>query len=144
MAWKEYGYTSRWHRRAKRSVYRPLIDIEVSADGKSETFSALIDSGTEVTIMNEQIAQLLGINSVGKTSAGVYTLDDFPNMQKMGYIAKVNIVVPGFPCEVMTTKVIFADGTGNSPFDILLGQDDFFRRFLIPHTSTLCVGPPVC
>ncbi|OGC85274.1 hypothetical protein A3F55_00720 [Candidatus Adlerbacteria bacterium RIFCSPHIGHO2_12_FULL_53_18] len=127
MAWKEYDYTSRFHRISKTTFYRPLVDIEVSAESGAETVSALIDSGTEVTVMSSEIATLLGISPKGKKSGTVSGFGD-----KQGFIAQVGIVVPEFPKEVLTTNVIFVDGISSDfPFDILLGQEDFFRRFLI-------------
>lgn len=124
---KEYEYTSRFHRVSKETFYRPLIDVDVSAGRGPETFSALIDSGTEVTIMSSEVAQLIGINPTGKKSGMVSGFGD-----RRGFVAQVKIVVPEFPLEVLTTEVVFVDGVSSDfPFDILLGQEDFFRRFVI-------------
>ena len=123
---EEYDYTSRFHRISKTTFYRPLIDIDVSAETGPETFSALIDSGTEVTIMSSEIAQLIGISPVGKKSGIVSGFGD-----KKGFVAEVNILVPEFHSEVLTTNVVFVEGVSSDfPFDILLGQEDFFRRFI--------------
>ena len=51
---------------------------------------------------------------------------------KPAFRAKVNIIVPEFPSAVLATTVLFVrDVSSDLSFDILLGQDDFFRRFLI-------------
>lgn len=122
-----YDYTSRYHIISKSIFYRPLIDVDVSAQTGPETFSALIDSGTEVTVMSSEIATLLDISPTGKKLGTISGFGDKP-----GFIAKVRIVVPEFPLEVLTTDVVFVDGISSDfPFDILLGQEDFFRRFLI-------------
>lgn len=127
MAWKEYDYTSRFHRKSKSRFYRPLLDINVSAQKGPETFSALIDSGTEVTIMSSEIADLIGISSTGKKHGTVSGFGD-----KDGFVSEVHIVVPEFSSEVLTSNVVFVDGVSSDfPFDILLGQEDFFRRFLV-------------
>lgn len=127
MARKEYSYTSRYHRNSRQFFYRPLIDVEVSADSGPEMFSALIDSGTELTIMSAEIAQLVGISAANKTRAVASGFGD-----KEGFVAQVNIIVPEFPSVRVTTNVLFVDGvSGDFPFDILLGQEDFFRQFLI-------------
>ena len=132
MAWEEYDYTPRWHRVSKRDIYRPIVDIDVSFGKKTETIMALIDSGTEVTIMNTEIAQLLEISPNGKGEARIFAFGDIKQSEKVGFLQKVNIVVPEFPDEVLTTTVAFIDSFGKgAPYDVLLGQDDFFRRFLV-------------
>ena len=127
MAWKEYPYVALYHKRAKQFFYRPLIDIRVSANTGPEVFSALIDSGSEITVMSAEIAQLVGIIPLNKSRVMVSGFGD-----KEGFIGEVKIVVPEFSRTVITTNVVFVDGVSSDfPFDILLGQDDFFRRFLI-------------
>jgi len=124
-----YDYTSRRHKRSL--IYRPLLDIEVSSNTDTESFVALVDSGTEVTLMSSEIATLLGISPAGKRQGKVWGFGKSGN-EKDGFLAKVTIVVPEFPKEVLTTTVLFVDGISSDfPFDILLGQEDFFRRFIV-------------
>jgi hypothetical protein len=107
--------------------------VDVSGESGTETFTALIDSGTEVTIMSTQVAQLVGISASGKPKIKVLSFGD----SKPGFIAQIRIIVPEFPKEVLTTDVIFSDSVSDGvPYDILLGQEDFFRRFLIFLRST--------
>jgi hypothetical protein len=104
------------------------LDIDVWGVTGPERFTALIDSGTELTVMSTEVAQLLDITSRGKQQVQVSTFGS----TVPGYVAEVRIVVPGFPKEVLTTNVIFSDSVSNgTPYDILLGQEDFFSRFLI-------------
>ena len=128
MAWKPYDYSSRRHRTSRKIFYRPLLDVDVSGDSSTERFTALVDSGTELTIMSTQVAQLIGINSSGKQYVNILSFGD----SKPGFIAQIKIIVPEFPKEIITTNVIFSDSVSDGvPYDILLGQEDFFRRFLI-------------
>lgn len=128
MAWKPYDYSSRRHRIGKKIFYRPLLDVDVWGEIGPERFTALVDSGTELTVMSTQVAQLIGISPVGKESVNVLSFGD----SKPGFIAQVRIIVPAFPKEVITTNVIFSDSVSDGvPYDILLGQEDFFRNFLI-------------
>jgi hypothetical protein len=126
MTWQPYDYTSRTHRRGK-PLYRPLLDVEVSGAAQTETFTALVDSGSETTVISEEIALILGITPAGKRTVKIAGFGERP-----GFIAQVNIVVPEFRENVLTTDVVFVHGVSHDfPFDILLGQDDFFRRFHI-------------
>jgi hypothetical protein len=124
--WQAYPYTSRSHRRG-RPIYRPLIDVDVSSGRNTERVTALLDSGSEVTVMSEEIGLILGISPVGKKIGKISGFGE-----KEGFAAPVRIVVPEFPDEVISTTVVFVLGVSSDfPFDILLGQDDFFRRFHI-------------
>ncbi len=128
MDWKSYDYSSRRHRISKKLFYRPLIDVDVSGESQCERFTALVDSGTELTVMSTQVAQLLDISPVGKPNVQVLSFGD----SKLGFIAQVRIIVPEFPSETIVTNVIFSDSVADGvPYDILLGQEDFFRRFLV-------------
>ena len=68
MAWTAYNYSSRSHRAGgtRKTFYRPLLDVDVYGTTGPERFTALIDSGTEVTVMSTAIALLLDISPVGK------------------------------------------------------------------------------
>ena len=44
----------------------------------------------------------------------------------------MRIIVPEFPLVTMACDVLFTDDVSDGvPYDILLGQEDFFRRFLV-------------
>ena len=124
MAWRKYPYTPQVNRRGPMSfTYRPLVEIAVSGENNTETFMALVDSGTEITMMDSEIAAVLGIDPIkGKkaTASGI-------GGDKPGFLCKVHIQVQGFD-DVLTCNVLFIE---NLTFDIILGQDDFFKRFLV-------------
>lgn len=83
---------------------------------------ALVDSGTDVTMMDLEIATILGMdltNAKKGTAAGV------GGTQHAGFLGKLNLQVEGFD-EVLIFTAVFVENLG---FDIILGQDDFFRRF---------------
>lgn len=121
--WKEYDYKVQagpgmsW-------VHRPLINIEVcTLDGREKVpIFAMIDSGTDGTVLHANIAEALGIDeSHGKAGilGGIGSLD--------GFYAEVKIVVPDFDVEYKS-PVFFGK---NLPMDGLLGQSSFFPRFKI-------------
>ena len=122
LRWKEYDYTiqvgpgNSW-------VYRPLITVEISAKaGEKVQLKAMIDSGTDSTILHAEIARKLQIDlarSQRVRLGGIGTID--------GYLATVQLIVPDTNV-VMKIPVVFAE---NLPFDGLLGQRHFFQRFKI-------------
>ena len=122
MAWKKYLYTPQVNRRGSVNfTYRPLVKIEVSGEYSTEKFMGLVDSGTDITMMDSEIAELLGIDrKVCKkaTASGV-------GGEKQGFVGRVRIVVDGFDI-TLTATVLFVDDLS---MDVILGQDDFFRRF---------------
>ena len=78
--------------------------------------------------MSVDVALLLNISPVGKRRV---TVGSFA-ANKPGFISQVKIVVPEFPKEFLVTNVIFSEDVSDGvPYDILLGQEDFFRRFLV-------------
>lgn len=100
---------------------RPLVQIEVSWKQSTKSFMALVDSGTDVTMMDMEIATILGITfplAKKVEASGIGGV-------KPGLLNKVNIQIEGFE-EIMTFGVVFVERLG---FDVILGQDDFFRRF---------------
>lgn len=121
--WKEYDYKIQagpgmsW-------VHRPLIGIEVWAIGKSERVPtlAMIDSGTDGTVLHADIAEALGIDG-SRCKKGV--LGGIGSLE--GFYIEVKIVVPDFKV-TYKTPVFFGK---NLPMDGLLGQATFFPKFKI-------------
>lgn len=128
MVWKEYEYAPRIDKHGQH-IYRPMLRVEVSAGTEApQSFTALVDSGTEVTIMSAEIADYFGISPIGPQWGRIDGLGG----TKAAFQGAVNICVPEFPSEVITTSVVFVDSVSRDlSFDILLGQDDFFRRFFV-------------
>ena len=124
MEWRKYPYTGQFHKVGSANfTYRPMLDVEVSGDKESMRLEGLVDSGTDITMMDAEIAKALGIDSASAkkgTASGV-------GGEKPGFLGKVRIKVPGFK-KGMTTTVLFIEGLS---FPVILGQDDFFRNFLV-------------
>lgn len=121
--WQRYQYTAQVHRGTAGFVYRPLVDVEVGGETETRRFKALIDSGSQVTIIDRAIATLLRIDSTGCERA---TLSAF-GVDTVGFLAPVSIKVAGFD-QVFRFNVVFAENL-NHNFDIILGQEDFFKNF---------------
>lgn len=74
-------------------------------------------------MMDSEVATILGIKSEGRPKGMALAVGG----GKEGFIAEVTITVPEFE-ESITTGVMFVE---KLTFDVILGQDDFFRRFLV-------------
>lgn len=121
--WKPYDYKIQagpgmsW-------VHRPMINIEVLAlDGSEKVpITAMIDSGTDGTVVHADIAEALGIDEASCQKAvlgGIGSLE--------GFRTEIKISVPDFGM-MYQTPVIFAK---KAPMDCLLGQATFFPKFKI-------------
>ena len=105
---------------------RPLIDVDVSGDTETRRFKALVDSGTEITVLDDEIAKLLKIRPEGRLRGKLSGIEEFP---KEGFIAPVTMVIDRFS-EPLTSNVLFIENLHKN-FEIILGQQDFFARFLV-------------
>ncbi len=121
---RSYGYTAQATRGTIEYTYRPLVDVEVGSVTQSGTFKALIDSGSEITILDTSIAELLGISSEGKREGKLSGIGEW----RSGFIAPVSLKISRFPDKVFDFEVLFVEDVGEN-FDIILGQQDFFRNF---------------
>ncbi|MGE5541227.1 MAG: hypothetical protein ACM3TU_03005 [Bacillota bacterium] len=104
---------------------RPLIDVEIGVEDRTRVFKALIDSGTEITVMDSGIGTLLGLNPENYPTGRLSGIEDW----KEGYVAPISFRIDGFD-DMFTFRVLFIEGVGKN-FDILLGQQDFFRNFRV-------------
>ena len=125
MAEKRYGYTAQSQRGDHNYIYRPLVDVRLSSDSKSRTFKALVDSGTEITVMDQSIAALLDISSAEREHGILSGLESW----KEGFIAPVSLEFEGFD-EVFNFRVLFIEDLHRN-FEIILGQQDFFNTFIV-------------
>ncbi len=123
---KRYAYTVQSKVRAGvlDFCYRPLIDVAVSSNTKSRRFKALVDSGTEVTVMDMAIAELLEVSTEGRPRGRLVGIDEYP---KEGFLAPVNLQFEEFD-KVFTFSTLFIQDLHKN-FDIILGQQDFFLNF---------------
>ncbi len=121
---QSYGYTAQATRGTIEYTYRPLIDVEVGSMTQRGMFKALIDSGSEITILDKSIAELLGISSLGRREGKLSGIGEW----RLGFIAPVSLKINGFLDKVFDFEVLFVEDVGEN-FDIILGQQDFFRNF---------------
>src|SRR3989344_564529 len=123
MRWREYDYTAQLGPRGSYS-HRPLITVEVSykPTGEKILVNAMIDSGTDGTVMHSSVSRALKIDSSTCRKA---TLGGIGSA--VGFAATVGIYVPDFHV-TMDATVAFIDML---PADALLGQLHFFQRFKV-------------
>jgi hypothetical protein len=107
-------------------VYRPMVMIEILGVEQSRKFEALVDSGTEITVMDRQIADLLGIQEAAGRKAKVGGIG---GIELEGFIHNISFKVEGFG-DIFTFGVFFLNKPSDN-FEIVLGQNDFFRNFKI-------------
>lgn len=123
LKWKEYDYKvqvgpgNSW-------LYRPLLEIEVSSKSNSARLPllAMIDSGTDSTVLHIDLAHRLRIDlsSCQKVKLGGIGTT-------FGYISTIQLIVPSINVS-MDIPAMFAE---NLPLQGLLGQRHFFQRFKI-------------
>lgn len=101
----------------RNSCIRSLVKVGFHSVG------SIVDSGTEITVMDRSIAMLLGIRPEGRERGQLSGLEEW----KEGFIAPVFLQVTGFD-EIFTFSVLFIEDLHRN-FDILLGQQDFFFNF---------------
>lgn len=104
-------------------VYRPSIQIDIRKNGKHISQMAIVDSGSDITLMDFDIAQFLEIDL--KKCKGV-NLGGITG-RSAGYASEVSIVVERFEKEIMI-PVIFTKELNTG---ILLGQIGFFDNYKI-------------
>lgn len=125
MTWKPYSYELQFGRRGNEDPnYRPILK-EIIVNNVS--LGALVDSGTDATIIDASLAPVLGVNLAEGKKVKLWGAGDKDQEYKIAYLHKVTIEVPGFQ-ETINTKVLFAD---NLEFEVILGQQDFFHRFYV-------------
>ena len=125
---ESYGYTvqTKFGLGGFSMTYRPLVEVDVSGHTKTARFKALVDSGTEITVMDKSIAEYLGITSEGKSTGSLSGIEEHP---KPGFIAPVNLKIDRFN-KTFTFHVLFIENLDKN-FDIILGQQDFFLNFIV-------------
>jgi hypothetical protein len=102
-----------------------LITVTVSSSSKTRSFKALIDSGSDITVMDKRIADLLDIDLIESEKGTLLGVD----AGREGYLHEVSLQTDGFG-EVCTFRVLFIEDL-HKDFDVILGQQDFFRRFIV-------------
>ena len=123
LTWKEFTYTvqigpgNSW-------IHRPLIHVAVSLRGEDNMvrIPALIDSGTDGTVLDAAIAQSLGIDPARCQKVRLGGIGS-----AQGFLSNVQLTVPDLDV-TMNIPVVFAH---HLPFDALLGQRHFFEAFRV-------------
>lgn len=124
MAWKRFDYLLQTDRKQPGNyVLRPVLEVEVFGPKGSAIFTALVDSGTEVTMLDAEIAESLGIDRSKCEPGEAIGVGG----SKSGFISEITLKIEKFE-DTMTTTVLFVD---NFESDMLLGQQDFFNRFIV-------------
>ncbi len=120
---KKYPYTCQLQNLNSIKCNRPLVDVEISAFGRSFVTQGWIDSGCTMTHADADIAVVLGID-----------LSTLPEVQTggihgdgVGYMSEVEFALDGigkkFDGPIIFVKDLFVP--------ILLGQENFFDKFNI-------------
>lgn len=104
-------------------IYRPSIEIEL-INGRNKTKQmAIVDSGTDISLMDFGVAKVLNVDfkSCEKRKVGGIT------GSSVGYRTDVEIIVERFTAR-LKIPVIFVEELNTG---ILLGQIGFFEHFVI-------------
>jgi len=119
------------YKRVKRpnniEVKTPSIPVILSGKGTKYQFIALLDSGADISVVSEDVAELLGLDISGRKEEASGIGGKVPAVQ-----SSVNIELGkghenySFSIPI---KVVFNKGGQEIP--ILLGRSGFFDKFLI-------------
>ena len=122
--WEEYKYTGQFSIKSGDVIYRPMIAVNVSANGHSDVCFSMIDSGTDDTLIDAGFAKILGIDEskCEKTKVG-----GIVGQTSNAFKAQVKLKIEKFK-EESGTEVIFVPGMFVAG---LLGQKDIFENFKI-------------
>lgn len=121
---REYEYMGFLSNRGM--IYVPVVDIILNIEGNPPLYiDAIIDSGTDETLMSYEVALGLGINpdDYGKDSEPVIGILGHATESFSTY---VTLIVDGFEDNPLTIKPTFVLGMKTH---VLLGQQDFFKNF---------------
>ena len=120
---KKYHYFGQLGIGAQKIVYRPILEIVIEHNKKSIRATAIVDSGTEISLIESSIAHFLEIDL---TKCKKVKLSGITG-EAVGYASDISIQVEGFK-EILSIPVIFTDELKTG---ILLGQIGFFESFII-------------
>lgn len=123
MNWKEYGYVGEWSSQGA-VIYRPVVTIYLRYGDVCIPTTALVDSGSQGTVIHSDLARLLGIDPSQCRRANLTGSAGSAD----GFTCEVQYEVDGFPDETISTNAVFIDAL---PVSCLIGQYDFFDKFLV-------------
>lgn len=99
-----------------------MVEVEISKNGITRTFLALIDSGADVVLMPDTIAIMLNIDSAGCPIRNVGGVAG----NTKGFVTNVNLKVQYFSKSI-NIPVCFI----RTDVPVLLGQEGFFENYKI-------------
>jgi len=115
----KYHYTSFYIQGRSKAIKRPMVSVEIFGSDDSKKFDALLDSGADVSLLNLEIAEVLGIDLSNAKPANFTGISGNIN----GYrVERVKVKIEGF-FEEIEMPVCFVDSPS---VGLLLGQDGFF------------------
>jgi hypothetical protein len=124
MEWKEYGYTGEFSAMKGDIIYRPMVAVKIKIGTQEHRCLALIDSGSDITMINADFADILGID---ESKCPKVKVGGVEKSESVGFVARVKLQIEDFDKE-LETDVIFLK---NMMVTALLGQRDFFEAFKI-------------
>lgn len=104
-------------------VYRPIIEVKLISRTRSVSTWALLDSGSDSTLINKQIGKQLGIDY---KSCSIGSAQGIAGPSQKTWKAEIDIEVDGFPGNPKRARVQFIDLAN---VGILLGHVGFFEFF---------------
>lgn len=121
------------YKRVKRAndleIKSPSIPITLSGNGGRYEFVALLDSGADVSVISQEIAELLGLDLSGQKEEAngiggkVLAIQSKVNLEiKKGH-EYYNLILP--------VKVILSEQNSEVDIPILLGRAVFFDEFIV-------------
>jgi len=121
--WKEYGYLGVLNNTGV-IIYRPYVTICIQSGDKRISVDALVDSGSDGMVIHAGLAKDLGIDQSKcppKSLSGATGVRD-------GFTSAVSYEVDGFRGYTIKTTAIFVP---DLPVACLIGQEDFFEKFIV-------------
>jgi predicted aspartyl protease len=112
------------YKKLANGLIRPIIPIELRLGGHIARYEVLIDSGADISILNAEIADMLGVDMKSGRPGMFVGVTGVP---EQSYIHKVTIVVGG---NASTIEVMFAEKVGQDGYGVL-GQRGFFENFKV-------------
>ena len=113
-----------YYKKYGAGVVRPVIPVEIIANGRKVRYEALIDSGADECIFDAQLAEILGINfrKGEKRMVGGIT-----GVEEQYYLHRVTLSVGGWGNEI---RVGFMPNMPEFGYGVL-GQRGFFENFVV-------------
>ena len=123
---KEYKYLCAYLLNGQ-PLYSPVLRISIINGSITFHTDALLDSGTDVTLVSEEVAKFLNIRREDCEKSD--PVQGIVGSKADTFLANIKMVVEGFEDEPpIDMKVTFVTGLKTG---VLLGRDDFFDNFEI-------------